>query len=223
MSHNRLSRQDIKRDEVMEGLSRVAAFLRDHARTLAIGLALVFAVLAAIVIWQTIAAGREVKANDMLAAALEGAETSEDGVAGAKDRFVEVVEAYGSTRAGAIAYAYLGTLAAEEEDYGQARGHWDRVLDRHPDDAMAAAVERNLISLDRAEGKHEELAQRLRDALATGSSALGADTVLLELGATLEELGQVEGAREAYDRLLDEHPTSSHATRARERTAALDA
>lgn len=222
MSQNRLTRQDIKRDEVMEGLSRAALFLRDNARLLAIGLALVFAVLAGVVIWQTLAEGREVKANDMLGAALEAAATSEDGLAGVEDRFNEVVETYGSTRAGAIAHAYLGTLAAEAEDFDRARQHWDRLLDAHADDAIAAMVERNLISLDRAQGRHEELAQRLRDALASGESALGADSVLYELAATLEELGQVEGARETYDRLIEEHPTSIYASQARERAASLD-
>lgn len=223
MSHDRLTRQDIKRDEVMEGLSRAAQFVRDHGRKLIVGLAVVLAALGGAAAWQALAAGREAKANDMLGAALEAAAGDEEGLGGAADRFAEVVEAYGATRAGAIAHAYLGTLAAQDQDFERARAHWSQLLERHPDDAVAAGVERNLISLDRAEGRDEELAQRLRDALGTGRSALGADSILWELGATLEDLGQIEGAREAYARLIEEHPTSYHAGQARERTAALDA
>jgi tetratricopeptide (TPR) repeat protein len=223
MSHNRLTRQDIKRDEVMEGLSSVAGFVRGNARALALGLAVAFATLATVVIWQTVAAGREVKANDLLGAALKVAQAEDGGLEAAADQFAKVAETYGSTRAGSIAHAYLGTLAAQKEDFDAAREHWSKALEHHSDDALAAGVERDLIALDRAQGHDEELAQRLRDTLAGGQSALGADTVLYELATTLERLGQVEGAREAYTRLLDEHPTSVFAQQARERTAALDA
>jgi predicted negative regulator of RcsB-dependent stress response len=221
MSH-RLTREDIKRDEVMEGLSRVAEFVRNHGRALALGIAGLLAVLAGYAIWQKVEAGRQVKANEELTAALDTASTGGD-VAQAKVALEAVAEKYGSTPAGSIAYAYLGTIAARAGALEDARSQWNEFLSRHENDALAASVERNLISLDRAEGKSEELAERLRAVLANGSSALGEDSVLFELARTLEDLGQVEGAREIYARLLDEHPTSAFADEARERSSALAA
>jgi TolA-binding protein len=178
--------------------------------------------MAGYAIWQKVDAGRQVKANEELAMALDSVSPGAD-VAPAKVALEAVADKYGSTPAGSIAYAYLGTIAARSGDLATARRQWDEFLARHENDALAASIERNLITLDRAEGKSAELAERLRAVLANGDSALGEDSVLFELGRTLEELGQIEGAREIYARLLDEHPNSSFADEARERSSALEA
>ncbi|MDH3524459.1 MAG: tetratricopeptide repeat protein [Acidobacteriota bacterium] len=220
MNH-RLTRQEIKRDEVMEGLSRAVEFLRRHGRALGIGLLAVVVVIAGLAIWRVVSAGREERANLALAEALSGVTAADGELGAAREALEGVAERYGSTGPGAVAAAYLGTIAAREADYETARSYWERLLDRRADDALAAGVERNLISLDRAEGRNDALAERLRAALAAGTSALGEDALLFELGRTLEDLGQVEGANEIYGRLLEEHPTSLFAAAARERTSAL--
>jgi predicted negative regulator of RcsB-dependent stress response len=221
--NQRLSRQEIKRDEVMEGLSRVVHFLQENAKAIGIGLIAVIAVLAGLGIWKAVSTGQAEKANLALSEALSGVAAQGGDLAAAKEALQGVADQYGSTGAGSVAAAYLGTIAAQESDFVAARRHWESFLDGNPDNALAAGIERNLISLDRAEGKNDELAQRLRAALATGSSPLGEDSVLYELGRTLEDLGQTEGAGEMYDRLLEEHPTSLFAAAARQRSTALDA
>lgn len=219
---DRLTRKEIKRDEVMEGLSRVVLFVKDNLRALGLALAGVLALIAGYAVWQSVGSHREEAANESLGVALE--ETAEPGadLAMGQEKFSEVAQKYGATKAGSIAHAYLGTIAAEAEDFEAARQHWNEFLSRHPDDALAAGIERNLISLDRAEGNWEDLAQRLRGALASGGTALAEDSVLYELGRTLEDLGQMDGALEMYARLLDEHPSSVFAGQARQRSSALE-
>jgi len=219
---DRLTRKEIKRDEVMEGLSRVVAFVTANLRALGLGLVGVLALLAGYAVWQSVGSHREEAANESLSAALEGVSDPVGGLSAAEDDLVQVAERYGRTKAGSMAYAYLGTLAAQAEDFDAARENWTRFLAVHNDHALAAGIERNLISLDRAQGNSEALAQRLRASLASGDSALGPDSMLYELALTLEELGQTEGALEMYTRLLDEHPTSVFATKARERSSALE-
>ncbi|MCZ6507351.1 MAG: tetratricopeptide repeat protein [Acidobacteria bacterium] len=219
----RLTRKDMKRDEVMEGLSRVVHFVQLHSRQLGVGLLAVLALIAGFALWQAIVAGREATANEELSAALEAAADPAAELSAAKPALAAVAEQFGGTRAGSIAHAYLGTIAAQAADLAAARQHWERFLERHHDHALAAGVERNLISLDRAEGKSAELAERLRAVLAAGTSALSEDSVLYELGMTLEQLGQREEALEIYARLVDEYPTSLYAGQARERTPALEA
>lgn len=219
---DRLTRKDIKRDEVMEGLGRVADFIRVHGRTLGLGLAVLLAGMAAYAVWQKVDEKRQIAANEELAAALETVADTDGDIALAKEPLEAVADKYGSTPAGSIAYAYLGTIAARGGDLETARRQWTEFLEGRKNHALAATVERNLISLDRQEGKSAELAERLRGVLANGNSALGEDSVLFELGRTLEDLGQLDGAREIYARLLDEHPTSTFAGAAQERTTALD-
>lgn len=220
---DRLTRQEIKRDEVMEGLSRFVLFVTDNAKALVAGVAAVLALLAGYAVWQAVDERREATANAELAAALAAVAEPDADMASAAAQLEQVVQRHGATEAGSIAYAYLGTIAARGEDFDAAREHWQNFLRRHGDDALAAAVERNLIALDRSQGRSEELAARLRGTLASGDSALGEDTVLYELARTLEDLGQPDGALEIYSRLLDEHPTSVFVSEAQERTTALDA
>jgi len=127
-----------------------------------------------------------------------------------------VVASHGSTSSGRLANLYLGQIAADEGDTARARELWTEYLEETGrDHTLALGVQLNLYSLDRAEGRGEELAAELRGAVAAGSSPLPKDALLFELGATLEHLGDEEGAREAYQRVVDEYPSGGFAVLAR--------
>ena len=128
-----------------------------------------------------------------------------------------VQESYGSTASGRLASVYLGQIAAAEGDTATARELWAEFLETNGGDhALAVNLQLNLYSLDRAEGRAEQLAAELRGAVATETSALPKDALLFELAATLEQLGDEEGAREALRRIVDEYPDSGYAIRARQ-------
>ncbi len=128
-----------------------------------------------------------------------------------------VQESYGSTASGRLASVYLGQIAAAEGDTATARELWTEYLETNGGDhALAVSLQLNLYSLDRAEGRGEQLAAELRGAVATETSALPKDALLFELAATLEQLGDEEGAREAFQRIVDEYPDSGYAIRARQ-------
>ena len=128
-----------------------------------------------------------------------------------------VQESYGSTASGRLASVYLGQIAAAEGDTATARELWTEYLETNGGDhALAVSLQLNLYSLDRAEGRGEQLAAELRGAVATETSALPKDALLFELAATLEQLGDEEGARETFQRIVDEYPDSGYAIRARQ-------
>ncbi len=136
--------------------------------------------------------------------------------AAARAELEAVRDEYGSTAAAALAGAWLGQIAAAEGDTALARELWTGYLeDAGRDHIVALGVQLNLYSLDRAEGRGEELAAELRGAVAAGSSPLPKEALLFELGATLAQLGDDEGARGAWQRVLDEYPDSAWAVRAR--------
>ena len=128
-----------------------------------------------------------------------------------------VQESYGSTASGRLASVHLGQIAAAEGDTATARELWTEYLETNGGDhALAVSLQLNLYSLDRAEGRGEQLAAELRGAVATETSALPKDALLFELAATLEQLGDEEGARETFQRIVDEYPDSGYAIRARQ-------
>ncbi|HVS15805.1 MAG TPA: tetratricopeptide repeat protein [Thermoanaerobaculia bacterium] len=234
-----LTRQEMKRDEVREWIVVAIDWVADHVKVLfavvggLIGLGVILAL-----VFQFLG-NRAARAQEELAdgiriysAPVDPATpapddprnpvfaSEEERAATAAEIFERVHQRYGSTAAGRIAGAYLGDIAAHRGDLEEARERWQRFLSKDSDSALAAVVRLDLISLERQEGRGEQLAADLRAAIESGSWGVPADLLLWELGVTLEQQGQGDEARDAFQRLLDEHPTSAYASQARDRVGA---
>ena len=266
---SRLTREEIRRDEVREAVFSASAWFAEHVRQILIGIAAVIAVVLGVVLFLNYQDRREADASFQLSEALKvyraeldepetdaiddlfgtppdsapGEEQDESAEAepeepvaqgdgdddvlsfaseaerrvAARAALEAVRESYGSTASGRLASVYLGQIAADEGDAATARELWTGYLETNGGDhALAVSLQLNLYSLDRAEGRGEELAAELRGAVATETSNLPKDVLLFELASTLEQLGDEEGARETFRRILDEYPDSGYAIRARQ-------
>lgn len=214
----RLSRQEIKRDEVLEGLSRSIEFSRQHARAIGLG-----ALAALLVVLAVLGVGWWVKQRDQRAnrALAEVLEQSEAGPA--RERLQEVAEKYGSTAPGSIALALAGEAAAAEGDLDAARRDWRQFLENAPSSILTVNVRLNLMELDRRQGRAEEVESELRAMLESPDPPLPPSLARYQLGLTLESLDRPDEARDQYQQILDEAPSSAVARLARERQQALEA
>jgi len=235
--NQRLSRKEIKRDEFMESLGEAFEWVRGHLRNLiGLGLALLVA-LVLVVAYMGYSESREHKADEALAAALRiyqspldpvaanptdpGAPTFADADAralAAKERFESVQEDFGSADAAQIANVYLGQIAALDGDMESARSHWQKFVAKSSNNALAVEVRVNLMELDRAAGRGDDLVTELRAMLSGPNTGLPPDLLWYQLGLTLEELDRQTEANEAFHRLLEDYPQSAFAPAARERT-----
>ncbi len=266
---SRLTREEIRRDEVREAVFSASAWFAEHVRQILIGIAAVIAVVLGVVLFLNYQDRREADASFQLSEALKvyraeidepetdaiddlfgtppdsapGEERDESGEAepeepvaqedgdddvlsfaseaerrvAARAALEAVRESYGSTASGRLASVYLGQIAADEGDTATARELWTGYLETSGGDhALGVSLQLNLYSLDRAEGRGEEVAAELRGAVATETSNLPKDVLLFELASTLEQLGDEEGARETFRRIVDEYPDSGYAIRARQ-------
>lgn len=233
----RLSRKEIKRDGFMESMGEAIDYVRGNSRTL-IGLGLaVLAVLIVVALYMSYADRRNAAADQALAVAIKVQKAAIDPVAAdpadpkapsfaseaarsarAKELFQDVVTSYGRSDAGGIARVYLGQIAADEGDLEAARGYWQEFLNRGSNDALAVEVQVNLMALDRASGRGDELVTELRAQLSGADSGLPADLLLYQLALTLDELDRGGEAVETYQRIVDEYPQSAYAPAARART-----
>jgi tetratricopeptide (TPR) repeat protein len=139
----------------------------------------------------------------------------------AKALLDELRSEHSGSAAADVAAIYLGRLRQEAGDAEGARALWQEFLDDHDDHLLSAGVRVSLIELDRASGKAQEVADRLRASLDGDDKELPEDVLLFELGRTLEELGKAEEAREAYQRLGDEYPDSPYASQAQAKAREL--
>lgn len=238
----RLSRKEMKRDEFREGLDRVIDWLQLNARLIlwiAGGL-----VLAAIVgySWYAYQGYRGREANRLLAHAIEVSNapvaskapkpndpvspsfaTLDQRNAKAKQLFENLARHFGSTRAGSVADVYLGKLAAAAGDPAKAAELWQRFLSHHPDDMLAAEVQVNLFTLERAQGKGKQVEERLQKMLDNQDSFLPTDLILYELAVTQEKLGERDTAMKNFRRIENEFSTSPYAAEARQQTMPVGA
>ncbi len=237
----RLTRKEIKRDEVLETVGSFVGFLQKHGAKLAIGvLALVVALLVGWGVWM-LRERRASAAGEVLARALavygapsDAADPRPDDAlrpsfaddearrARADELFHAVRDEYGGTDAADIAGAYLGGLAAAAGRDEEARQLWQEFLDRQGDHLLAAQIELNLMALDRVEGRTAELVDRLRARLDDPREKLPKDVLLHQLGLALEDLDRPAEAGDAYRRLVDEFPASPLRAEAEDRLDALE-
>ena len=233
---SRLTRREMKRDEVAEAFGRTVEYSRSHARTI---LLIVIGVVALAIAIGAAYAGRLraiARTNEDLVAAMRVYEAPVDAEAAkpddphepsfateearrerARELFEEVRDGSGATAD--VALVDLGQLAAEGGDTAAARELWRRFLDRHEDHLLAGSVRVSLIGLDRAEGEAERVAADLETMLELSPEErpLPGDVVLYELAQTYEALGRDEDARSIYQRLVEEYPRSSFGMPAREK------
>jgi len=228
----RLTRKEIKRDQVQEALTGVMDYLRDNLRSLLMMAGLVLLAIGAVAAYRSYLDSREVEASEQLARAMRvysaeitdvpdpadtrnptfGDATSRD--AEARSQLQAVLDEYGRSDSAAIAKAYLGELAARSGDLDAARNLWEEFLESQGDNMLASEVRVNLMSVDREQGRGQELVTRIRAQLEEAESDLPTDVLLYQLALTQRELGFDAEARQTMQRLLDQHPRSVYAAEA---------
>ena len=239
--NQRLTRQDMKRNELSTALGKGYEYAESHGRTILIAAASVLAVALLAGLFYMYRNSQAEKANTALAKAIEvyqapidpAAPKPDDPVSPtfadaaarqtrAKALFQELYDEHGSTVAGDVAAVYLAQIAMAENQPDRARELWNEFLDEHGDHLLAGQTRVNLMRLDRSQGKGEEVAQTLTAMLDETEPPLPMDVILNELATTQEQLGKTQEAVQSWQRIVDEFPQSPYAREARERIAALD-
>jgi len=229
----RLTRKEIKRDQVQETLTEVMEFLRENLRTLLMLGGLVLLAVGAAAAYWSYRDSKEVEASEQLAKAIRiysaevtdapestdpSAPTYPDSMsrdAAARSQLELVIGDFGGSDAAPIAQAYLGELAARAGDLDGARQLWEEFLESQGNHMLATEVRLNLMSVDRAQGRGQELVTQLRAMLAEADTNLPKDVLLDQLALTQRELGLEAESRLTLQQLLDEYPQSVYAAQAR--------
>lgn len=237
---SRLTRKDIKRDEVLETIGGFVGFVTHYAKAIAAGALALLVLALAFVAYRALANSKADAASGELARALttygapvvaEGATPddsdspsfADDGsrAARARELFTQLREEFAGTDAADIAGAYLGSLASADGDLEGAREHWERFLGRQSGHVLAGEIQLNLMSLDRALGRGTELVEELRDELTSPRRDLPEEVLLDQLARTLESLDRTDEALDIYERLIQDFPQSAFARTAGERVSTL--
>jgi len=237
----RLTRKEIKRDQVQEALTGVMEYLRDNLQSLLMLAGLLLLIIGGVAAYRSYLDSKEIEASEQLAQAIRiysaeitaapdpadprnptyGDVASRD--AEARSRLEAVLTEFGRSDSAAIAKAYLGELAARSGDLDGARQLWGEYLESQSNQMLASEVRLNLMSVDRAQGRGQELVTQIRAQLEEPETDLPKDVLLYQLALTQRELGLDTEARQTLQHLLEEHPQSVYAAEARAELGTGDA
>lgn len=239
--NQRLTRQDMKRNELSTALGKGYDYAESHGKSILIAAGAVLALGVLAGLFYMYRESRAEKGNTALAHAIEVYQAPIDPAAPKPDDplsptfadvaarqskaralFQELRDEYGSTVAGDIAAVYLAQIAMAENQPDRARELWNDFLDEHGDHLLAGETRVNLLRLDRSQGKGQEVVQTLTAMLDETEPPLPMDVILNELAATQEQLGKTQEAVQSYQRIVDEFPQSPYARDARQKITALD-
>jgi tetratricopeptide (TPR) repeat protein len=236
---DRLTHQEMKRDPLVENVERSYEFLARHLKTILMAFgALVAVSLVVVLVWVWRAQQAE-KASESLAHA-QMVSQAPAGVAepepdnldnpsyadeaarreAARAAFQTVVDEHGGTAAAQVARLYLGQMAAQDGDTARARELWHEVTGAPG--ALGGQAWRNLLALDRSEGRIDEALEELQEMRGDSDGPLPGDVVLFEMAQTYEAADREDEAVAAYQDLLEEYPDSVFSDIAQQRAGAVE-
>ena len=138
-------------------------------------------------------------------------------------KLLEAADAYPGTPAGITArYRAAGALAALGR-HDEAAAQYRQVIDRDGEGLYGRMATLGLASAQMALGAHEEAIALLDPSASAGDdAALPVDGVLMQLGRAYRLAGRAGDARAAFQRVVDEFPTSLYFPNARRALQALE-
>jgi predicted negative regulator of RcsB-dependent stress response len=223
----RITRKQLKQDEFVSTVDTIIHWGAGYWRPVAVGLAVVCAVVLLWWLGSRWSASRADQASYLLYQAVSAYEEQLAGGASAgagedaEARLQEVIDRYGTADQADTARVYLAKLHIDRGDNETARSLLVEVIDRHAEDALGRLATLDLIHLRAASGEFAEVAQELEAMVAGADRRLPRDTALYELAELFVLQRDVERARSYFQKLVDEFPSSPYTSRARQRLAEL--
>jgi len=215
----RISRKELKRDEVAEAAVEARNWLEDHLSEVLKWGGIVVAVVLVVVAWQAWSrhsanVGREMLAGGI--AAYEEAVSTGVGFEGVLVTFDEALDKAGNRPAGQLARFYRGATLFRLDRLDEASTALEEVVGSTKiSPTLAATTQSMLARVYVAAGRHEDAVGILSGAVESDTPGFPQDQALLELGRLHASVGRDELARESWQRVLDEYPASAAASEAR--------
>jgi tetratricopeptide (TPR) repeat protein len=223
----RISRRDMKRNELAETVGKTVGYVSEHKKGVTEGVAIIagIAVLLAGIFayraWSERSAGRDLsRALGVLATPLKSEQpaaaksfaTAAERQAEA-EKFLRKAASRGSTGPGRAARVILA--ASGNEKPAEAVEAFEKAA-RGKSEA-AAAAEIDAAKLLASQGKSAEAIERLKRAIESPKTAAPKDALLFALAQIYDANGAAADARATYQRLITDYPNSPYRADARQK------
>lgn len=223
----RITRQDMKRNELAETVGRTVGYVSEHkkgvteAAMIAAGVAVLVVGFFGYRAWAERSAGKDLsQALGILATPLvteqpTAAKTYPNAAARQTeaDVFLRKAGAHGSTPSGRAAQVILAASGTEKP--ADALSAFEKAARGKTEPAAAAEI--NAARMLAAEGKAPEAIERLKRAIEAPSTAAPKDALLFALAQIYDANGNAADAKATYARLIADYPNSPYRADARQK------
>ena len=226
----KIRRRDLKRNELAETMGRTVGYVTEHRRGVTEAAAIAAGVAVLVCGFFLYRAWTARSAGQALSEALSVLDTplvSEPDAAGAPKTYpndaerrkaanalLEKAARHGSTSPGRAAQVLLAANGADKP--GQTVDVFEKAA-RQGRSETAAAAEIDAAKLLASQGKTTEAIERLKRAIDTPNGPAPKDALLYTLGQIYDQNGAAADARAAYQRLINEYPSSPYRPDARQK------
>jgi predicted negative regulator of RcsB-dependent stress response len=226
-----ISRRDLKKDEIREGLAQGATSVLAHQKDAAIFLGICVVVLGAVLGWRLYTEHQNSKATDAYANAMdafnahvrtaaEPVDPSELSFADDKSkfteaakRFVTVAQKYPRTKPGQMS-AYFAGLSYEKLDNNNQAAEWLNREGKSSDADFSSLARLELAQLDDKMGKKAEAEQLLKDLIAKPTVFVSKPVAMLALADHYAQNNNNADASKMYTQIRTEFPDTNIAQEA---------
>ncbi len=223
----RVSRKQLKQDEFVEAAADAGHWIEEHWADLLKWIAVVVVVVIAVLSWMAFSRSKREATEKMLSTGLwEYRQLQKSGFADTEElnellgTFDEVSERAGTSASGQVAKFYRGAVLFR-------LGRTDEAVSALEDVAASPSIGSSLASTTDAmlariytnSGQRDKAIEQLNKTLQSDRPELPKDQLLLTLAQIHEDGGDMDGARQAWQQIVDDFPTSPGAGQARRRLA----
>ncbi len=223
----RVSRKQLKQDEFVEAAADAGHWIEEHWADLLKWIAVAVVILVAILSWMAYSRSKQEATAKMLSTGLwEYQQLQKGGFADTTElnellaTFNEVSDRAGSSGSGQIAEFYRGAVLFRLGRTEDAISALEAVA-ASPSigGSLASTTDAMLARVYIDSGQRDKAIEKLNTSLQNEQPDLPKDQILLTLAQIHEDGGDMDGARRAWQQIVDDFPTSPGAGQARRRLA----
>lgn len=225
----KISRKDLKKDELAEASSKVVEYLTKQGNNVLIATGTALAIIIIIIIVSLYSTSKEEKANELFTSArnlydlaLNESPPSSTTLKASLEIFENLISSYNGNIEEALAYLYEGNIYFNLQDYEKAIDAYNKFLSSNKNATYSIVAKTNIAYCYKNMGSAEKAIDLFKNISET-SSGYVKESSLLDLGLTYEKINNNGEAVKIYQDFIKNYPTSSLVEKVHERINSIQA